>query len=118
MQNQTLEDCTRLRSLYEERLKPGPYPTSEVTLRRFPEPAPGILSTYLADIAGIASHGAKLIELEMLRRNQFRKVVAESFAEKWPRISLQITLNETPRLHRLMDDTEEARVLIKKVLGA
>jgi hypothetical protein len=73
---------------------------------------------YLADIAGIASHGEKLIELETHRRNQFRKVVAESLAEKWPRISQQINLNETPRLHRLMDNTEQARVLIKKVLGA
>jgi hypothetical protein len=102
--------------MYEEKLKSGSYPTSEVTPRRFPEPIPSTLSMYLADVAGIASHGEKLIGLEAIRREQFRKVVAESFAEKWPQISQQISINETPKLRRLMDDTEEARVLIKKVL--
>lgn len=102
--------CTR------KRLGRGPYPTSEVTRKRFPEPVPGTLLIYFADIAGIASHGEKLLDLEPLRRAQFRKIVAESFAEKWPQISRQITANETPRLRQLMDDTEEARLLIRKVL--
>jgi hypothetical protein len=117
MQNDRLDDCLRLRTLYEDKLKSGPYPTSEVTPARFPEPAPGNLHMYLADIAGIASHGEKLLGLEGIRRDQFRTAVAESFAERWPQISQQISPNETPKLHRLMDDTEEARILIKKVLG-
>lgn len=116
MQDDRLEDCLRLRTLYEEKLKPGPYPTSEVTSERFPEPAPGTLLMYLADVAGIASHGEKLIGLAGIRREQFRKVTAESFAERWPQISQQISANETPKVRRLMDDTEEAPVLIKKVL--
>jgi hypothetical protein len=103
--------------LYEEKLGRGPYPTSEVTPGRFPEPALGTLLLYLAAVAGIASHGEKLLGLEGIRREQFRKAVAESFAEKWPQISQQISPNETPKLHRLMGDTEEARTLINKVLG-
>jgi hypothetical protein len=102
--------------LYEEKLGRGPYRTSEVTPERFPEPAPGTLLLYLADLAGMASHGEKLLGLEGLRREQFRKAVAESFAEKWPQISQQISPYETPKLHRLMDGTDEARILIKKVL--
>jgi hypothetical protein len=93
MQNDRLEDCLRLRMLYEEKLKPGPYPTTEVTPGRFPEPAPGTLLMYLAGVAGIASHGEKLIGLAGIRREQFRNAVAESFAEKWPQISQQISPN-------------------------
>jgi hypothetical protein len=71
---------------------------------------------YLADVAGIASHGSKLIGLEAVRREEFRKLVSESFTERWPQIAQQISINETPKLRRLMDDTEEARLLIKKIL--
>jgi hypothetical protein len=72
---------------------------------------------YLADIAGIASHGERLIALEPAKSDKFRKIVAQSFAEKWPRISRHISMNETPQLCRLMDDTEEARLLIKQALA-
>ena len=106
-----------MRTMYEERLGRGPYPTSEVNSKRFPDSAAGTLSMYLAGVAGIASHGAKLIGLEAVRREEFRKLVAESFAERWPQIAQQISINKTPKLRRLMDDTEEARLLIKKVLG-
>jgi hypothetical protein len=117
MRNDKAEDCLRLRDMYEAKLKPGPYPTSEVTLERFPEPSSGTISIYLADVAGIASHGEKLLGLEDTRQNQFRKVVAGSFAETWPQISRHITMDDTPILCQLMKDTEEARVLIKSVLA-
>ena len=117
MRNDKVEDCLRLREMYEAKLKPGAYPTSEVTLERFPEPSPGTVSMYLADVAGIASHGEKLLGLEATRRDQFRKVVADSFAERWPQISRHITMDDTPILCRLMNDTEEARALIKSVLA-
>jgi len=103
--------------MYEVKLGRGPYPTSEVTRKRFPEPAPSIILMYLADVAGIASHGEKLMALETTRRDHFRKIVECSFAEKWPKISRQISMNDPPMLCRLMTDTEEARVLIKKVLA-
>lgn len=112
-----VEDCLKLRRMYEEKLKAGPYPTSEVTPQRFPEPAPGIILMYLADVAGIASHGEKLLSLESKRRDQFREVVAESFKDKFPDISQRITLGETPKLCRFIDDTENACVLIRKVLA-
>jgi hypothetical protein len=107
----------RLESLYRDSLGRGRYPTSEVTPEAFPEPAPTTLLLYLADIAGMASQGEKLRSLETVRRRQFKEIVAQSFAEKWPLISQQITPEETPELHRLMNGTEEARVLIKTILG-
>jgi hypothetical protein len=111
-----VEDCLRLRSMYDLKLRRGPYPTSEVSPQRFPEPEPGTISMYLADIAGVASHGEKLLNLELTRRREFRTLVAQSFAERWPDISQKITMNHTPVLRQLMNDTEDARVLIKEVL--
>lgn len=71
---------------------------------------------YLANIAGIASHGEKLLNLEAARRKEFRMLVTQSFADRWPEISQKITMNHTPVLRQLMDDTEDARSLIKEIL--
>jgi hypothetical protein len=60
--------------MYEEKLKPGPYPTSESHTETLSGTDTGTLSLYLADVAGIASHGEKLIGLEAIRREQFRKI--------------------------------------------
>ncbi len=117
MESEEVEDCLRLRRTYEEKLKPGPYPTTEVRVMGLTDSEAGNLSMYLADIAGIASHGAKLLALEASRRRQFQRVVAEGFATKWPQIYQHISAGETPKMHRLMNETEEARVLIKRVLG-
>lgn len=117
MEDNTLDDCLRLRRMYEEKLKPGPYPLSEVREMGLTDSEKGNLSAYLADVAGIASHGGKLLTLEVSRRTKFRRYVADGFAAKWPRITKQISASETPRMHRLMNDTEEARVLIMKILG-
>jgi hypothetical protein len=112
-----VEECVRLRSIYELRLGRGPYPTFEVSPQRFPEREPGTISMYLADIAGIASHGEKLLNLENTRREEFRTLVAQSFADRWPDISQKITLKHTPVLRQLMNDTESARILIREVLA-
>jgi len=111
-----VEECVRLRSMYDLRLGRGPYPTFEVSPQWFPEPEPGTILMYLADIAGIASHGEKLLNLEITRRDEFRTLVAQSFADRWPVISQKITVNHTPVLRQLMNDTEDARILIKEVL--
>jgi hypothetical protein len=76
------------------------------------------LLLHIEHIAGIASHGLKLIGLKEVRREEFRKLTAESFAARWPQIAQKITVDETPLLRQLMDDTEEARQIIKRVLGA
>lgn len=117
MTNEKLKECARLRQIYELKLGRGPYPTSEVSTKRFPEPALGTILLYLADIAGIASHGEKLVGLEACRHDEFRKLVAKSFADRWPEISGQISIEDTPLLCRLMNGTEEARRLIKEVLA-
>ncbi len=113
---QKVEECLRLRSMYDLKLGRGPYPTSEVSPQLFPEPEPGTISMYLADIAGIASHGERLLALEVSRRNQFRALTAQSFAERFPDVSQKITMDRTPILRQLMNDTEEARTLIVGVL--
>lgn len=111
-----VEKCLRLRIMYDLKLWPGPYPTSEVTPQLFPEPEPSIILMYLADIAGIASHGEKLLNLKAARHDEFQRLVAQSFADQWPSISQKITKSATPVLHQLMNDTEDARKLIKEVL--
>jgi hypothetical protein len=111
-----VEECVRLRSIYDLKLGRGPYPTSEVSPQKFPEPEPSTILTYLAEIAGIASHGEKLLNLGDTRRDEYRTIVAQSFADRWPDISQKITINDTPVLRQLMNDTEGARILIKKVL--
>jgi hypothetical protein len=112
-----IEACSRLRSMYDSKLGRGPYPTSEVSPQRFPEPEPSTISTYLADIAGIASHGTKLLNLEVTRREEFRTFVAQSFADRWPDVSKKITTNHTPALRQLLNYTEDARTLIEEVLA-
>jgi hypothetical protein len=117
MESDKIEDCLRLRKLYEEKLKPGPYPTSEVGVMGLTDSESCYLLMYLADVAGIASHGVKLLALEVSRRKEFLRVADGSLATQWPMIAQHISASETPRMHLLASDTEEARVLIKRVLG-
>jgi hypothetical protein len=117
MESDEVGDCLRVKRMYEGMLKVGPYPTSEVRVMGLTDSESANLSMYLADVAGIASHGVKLLALEASRRKKFQQVVAESFATKWPQINQRISASETPKMYRLMIVTEDARLLIKRVLG-
>jgi hypothetical protein len=44
----------------------------------------GIVTMFLADVAGIASHGHKLESITEARRTKFREFVARSFVERCP----------------------------------
>jgi hypothetical protein len=72
---------------------------------------------YLADVAGIASHGRRLASISAARRAEFKKIVAQSFEERWPYTSAKITLERSPTLLRLMKDTDEARLLVMRYLA-
>ncbi len=114
----TFERCLRLRSIYDLTLLPGSYPTSEVSAQRFPEPESGAILMYLAEISGIASHGTQLLDLKTQKRRNFRALVDHSFADRWPDVWRKITVEHTPCLHKLMINSEEARLLIKDALTA
>jgi hypothetical protein len=74
------------------------------------------LVIYLADIAGIASRGEGLAELDASTRESFKPIVANSFWEKYPECKARITPLITPRLHEFICATEEARLLIVNAL--
>ena len=107
----------RLREMYVQKLGVGPFPTEECFAARIHGKLHGKLVLYLDDIAGIASHGVKLADLEELRKLEFQKLVARSFWEQNPSARQKITLKKTPVLFQLLADTEEARLLIKEYFG-
>jgi hypothetical protein len=106
-----VEECVRLRSIYELRLGRGPYPTFEVSPQRFPEREPGTISMYLADIAGIASHGEKLLNLENSPRrvsNTRRSKFCGPLARYIPEDHLEAHTRPAPvdERHRERSDTD------------
>jgi len=109
-----LDDLKRLRLIYEQSLGRSPFPTEECPIAGIAGKLHGELVIYLADIAGIASHGQKLNAISPERRLEFLKLSSRSFWDKFPSPEIQerITLEQTPNLFRLMDDTEQARQLI------
>lgn len=102
----------QLREIYETKLCKGPFPTSECSAARLTDREHGFLTMFLADIAGIASHGKKLDSITEARKGQFKKFVARGFKKKWPTTNAKITRERAPTLCNLMKDTEEARLLI------
>jgi hypothetical protein len=111
------DDLVRLREIYVQKLGVGPFPVEECSIARIRGRLHGELVIYLADIAGIASHGVKLANLGELRRLEFQELVARSFWELNPTARQKITMKKTPVLFQLLADTEEARLLIKKYFG-
>jgi hypothetical protein len=108
----------RLREIYLRKLRIGPFPTDECSRARIGGKLHGELVIYLADIAGIASHGVKLADLGESRKLEFQMLVARNFWESNPSARQKITLEKTPVLFQLLTDTEEARLLIKEYLGS
>ena len=106
----------QLREIYETKLREGPFPTAECSTARLTDREHGIVTIFLADIAGIASHGQGLASITVARESEFRKIVAQSFDERWPDTSAKITPEQSPTLFRRMSDSEEARLLIVRYL--
>jgi hypothetical protein len=116
------EILIKLSELYENELGRGPFPTSEThevgrgqDFDRFH----GCLIIYLADIAGIASHGKRLKKISPERKREFQRFAAQSFFAKYPEfhsMEKRIQISDVPALKRLMDSTEQARQMIVEAL--
>jgi hypothetical protein len=65
------------------------------------------------------SHGNRLKRISAERKSEFQRLSAWSFFAKYPQfeyIEKRIESFDVPDLKRLLDSTEEARLLIVKVL--
>ena len=111
-----MNDLKRLREIYERQLSAGPFPSADCAVAGISGSLHGNLVIYLADIAGIASRGEGLAELEGSTRESFKQLVAKSLWEKYPECQHTITSLVTPRLYALICATEEARLLIVNAL--
>jgi hypothetical protein len=111
-----MDALDQLREMYEKKLGKGPFPTADCTAAKLTDREHGAVTTFLADIAGIASHGQRLASITEARKAKFRKTVARSFEEQWPNTSAKITPEISPRLFSLMMHSEEARLLIARCL--
>jgi len=107
----------QLRELFEKKLGKGPFPTADCRTAKLSDREHGILTLFLADVAGIASHGKKLNSISDARKGEFKRIVAQSFEERWPETSAKITSERAPKLYSRMKDTEEARLLIMRFLA-
>lgn len=106
-----------LREIYEKKLREGPFPTADCSIAELTEYKHGIVTTFLADIAGVASHGPRLATISEARKAEFREIVARSFDERWPDMSAKVAPERSPTLFRLLKDSEEARLLILHYLA-
>ena len=78
------------------------------------------LTLYLAEIAGIASHGKQLKKISSERKLEFQRIAAQSFFERHPDfgyIEQRIESSDVPDLKRRLKSTEEARLLIVEALA-
>ena len=110
-----MDHSDRLKQLYNEVLGKGPFPTEECGQARITAAAHGALVLYLADIAGLASRGEQgLAALPESDRAKFRKLALKDASTLG--VGTRITPQATPKLHALIEATEEARLLILKAL--
>jgi hypothetical protein len=78
------------------------------------------LDLYLADIAGIASHGKKLDKLSPARSDEFREKVSKPFFDRYHdfrQLEPHITSINAPSLFKHMTEAEQARLWLKRLLG-
>lgn len=112
----------KLAQLYEEELGVGPFPLEEahtVGKGKHWVLFHAQLDHFLANIAGIASHGKRLKKISPERRLEFQRIAAQSFFVKYPEyryIETRIQTSDVPDLKRLLDATEQARLLIVEAL--
>ena len=117
------ETLVKLRQLYEAELGKGPFPLKqvrEVGKGKDYDYFHGHLDHWLADIAGIASHGKRLNKISAERKSEFRQLAAQPFFTEHPqfrRIQERISKSDVPDLKRLMESTETARLLILEVFA-
>lgn len=107
-----MDALNQLREMYETKLRKGPFPLADCHAAKLTDREHGIVTMFLAYVAGIASHGSRLASITEARRREFEKFVARSFEEKWPATNAKITSEQAPVLFRLMKDREQARLLI------
>jgi hypothetical protein len=120
-----LEDAIllKLAHLYETELGRGPVPlveTRKVGHGKDYAEFHGNLVLYLSNIAGIASHGKRLKKISAERKHEFQRLSALPFFARYPQfeyIEKRIQSSDVPDLKRLLDATEEARLLIVKALA-
>jgi hypothetical protein len=112
-----MDHSDRLKQLYNEVLAKGPFPTEECGQARITAAAHGALVLYLADIAGLASRGEQgLAALPEPDRAKFRKLASRDVSTRLAQFGARITPQATPKLHALIEATEQARLLILKAL--
>ena len=117
------EILLKLDQLYKAELGVGPFPTAQtgkVGQGKDRDEFHAYLTTYLANIAGIVSHGKRLKRISAQRKREFQRLSALSFFTKHPQfeyIEKRIQSSDVPNLKRLLAATEEARLLIVKVLA-
>ena len=107
----------RLKQLYDEALAKGPFPTEECGRARITAAVHGELILYLADIAGLASRGDHgLAALSVPDKTKFQKLALRGISTRVPDVVTRINAQATPELHKLIEATERARLLILKAL--
>src|SRR5450432_237972 len=114
-----MDDGDKLRRLYDVTLGKGPFPTIECGQAQISGKLHLELTLYLADIAGLASRGDQgLASLSEREKDKFRGLASRSIFGRLPEIRAKITPQATPKLHALLDATEQARLLILETLNS
>jgi hypothetical protein len=112
-----MADTKGLRRIYETTLANDPFPTAECSTARLSGQLHGELILYLADIAGLASRGEGLSQLQEREKKNFRVLASRSLYQRCPALEGKITATATPKLKALVDATEHARQLIEQALA-
>jgi hypothetical protein len=112
-----MNDLQKLRELFLQQLSRGPFPTNDCARANFDLDIHGDLVIYLANIAGIASRGQRLKEVDVPTRASFRASTAAGWWEKHPETTAAVNALTTPRLYELISASEEARLIILKELN-
>jgi hypothetical protein len=114
-----MDNGNKLRRLYDETLAKGPFPTIECGQAQISGKLHGELILYLADLAGLASRGDQgLASLSEREKDKFRDLASRSIFERLPEMREKVTPQTTPRLHALLETTEQARLLILEALNS
>jgi hypothetical protein len=117
------EILLKLAQLYEQELGVGPFPLKQahqVSRVKDWSRFHACLCSFLAGIAGIASHGKWLKKISSERKLEFQRIAALSFFAKYPEycyIEIRVQTSDVPDLKRRLDATEQARLLIIEALA-
>lgn len=117
------EILLRLAQLYEKELGVGPFPTRqtyEVGQGKDYDRFHAALTLHLESIAGIAAHGKQLKKISSERKLEFQRIAAQSFFVRHPDfgdIEQRLQSSDVPGLKRLLESTEQARLLIVEALA-